>query len=89
MTAAILHMVREGLYLVLLLSAPPLVAVLAVGLVSAILQTATQVRDVSLSTVPKIVAALLALAATGPWIGHRVLSFTHAVLEAVPRLGKL
>ena len=81
------HALREALYLVLVLSAPPLVAVLAVGLLSGILQTVTQVRERSLSTVPRIVAALVALGLTGPWIAARLVAFMRAVLEAVPALG--
>jgi flagellar biosynthesis protein FliQ len=61
---------------------------LLVGVASALLQSLTQVRDRSLSTVPRIVAALLALALAGPWIGARLLTFTRALLEAVPVLGR-
>jgi flagellar biosynthetic protein FliQ len=88
MSEALIHALREGLYLVLLLSAPPVLAVLVVGTASAFLQTATQVRDTSLSTVPKVAAGLVALAIAGPWIGAQVLRFTHSVLEAVPRIGR-
>jgi flagellar biosynthesis protein FliQ len=84
---ALAQALREALYLVLVLTAPPLVAVLAVGLLSGILQTVTQVRERSLSTVPRLVAALIALGLAGPWIGARLLAFMRAVLEAVPALG--
>jgi flagellar biosynthetic protein FliQ len=78
------HALREALLLVLVLAAPPLVAVFAV---SVALQAVTQVRERSLSTVPRIVAALLALALSGPWIAMRLTAFMRAVLEAVPALG--
>ena len=82
------YALREALLLVLVLAAPPLVAVLAVGLVSGLLQAVTQVRERSLSTVPRIVAALVALALAGPWIAMRLAAFLRAVLEAVPALGR-
>ena len=82
------HALREALLLLLVLATPPLVAVVAVGVASGILQTVTQVRERSLSTVPRIVAALVALALAGPWIGARLVAFFHAVLEAVPALGR-
>ncbi len=88
MSAALAHALREGLYLVLLLSAPPVLAVLLVGAASALLQTVTQVRDASLSVAPKVIAALVALAVAGPWIGTQLLTFTRAVLEAVPAIGR-
>jgi flagellar biosynthesis protein FliQ len=82
------HALREALLLVLVLAAPPLVAVVAVGVASGVLQTVTQVRERSLSAVPRIVAALVALALAGPWISARLVAFLRAVLEAVPALGR-
>jgi flagellar biosynthetic protein FliQ len=79
---------REALSLVLLCSAPPVLAVLLVGVATSFLQTATQVKEPTVSTVPKLVAALLALALAGPWIGAQMLTFMRAVLEAVPSLGR-
>lgn len=88
MTSALTHALREGLYLVLLMAAPPVIAVLLAGLLSAVLQTVTQVRERSLSTVPKVAAALVALALAGPWIGSQAVSFARAVLAAIPQAGK-
>jgi flagellar biosynthesis protein FliQ len=82
------YALREALLLVLVLAAPPLVAVMAVGLASGVLQALTQVRERSLSTVPRIVAALVALALAGPWIAMRLQAFLRAVLEAVPAIGR-
>jgi flagellar biosynthetic protein FliQ len=86
--SATAYALREALLLVLVLAAPPLAAVFAVGLASGILQAVTQVRERSLSTVPRIVAALVALALAGPWIAMRLEAFLRAVLEAVPSLGR-
>jgi flagellar biosynthesis protein FliQ len=79
---------REALVLVLLCAAPPVLAVLAAGVLMGLIQTATQVRDATISAVPKIVAALVALAVSGPWIGGQLMRFMRAVLEAVPGLGR-
>ena len=87
MTPELVHALREGLYLVALLAAPPVLAVFAAGLIAALLQTATRVKEPTLSAAPKIAAALLALAAAGPWIGAQLGSFLSAVLKAVPALG--
>jgi flagellar biosynthesis protein FliQ len=88
MTMAYAQALRDALYLVLLCAAPPVVAVLLVAIGVALLETATQVRDSTLATVPKVVAALLALALAGPFIGARIVGFARAVLEAVPALGR-
>jgi flagellar biosynthetic protein FliQ len=82
----ILRAVREGLMLVLLVSAPPLLASLAVGLVVGILQTATQIHDQTLSFVPKLVAVVLVLLAMGPLLGAQVLRFAQALLLAIPTI---
>jgi flagellar biosynthesis protein FliQ len=88
MTAPFEHMLREALLLVLICSAPPVVAVLAAGVLAGFLQTATQIREPVVSTVPKLLAALLSLALAGPFIGNQVIRFMRAVLEAVPALGR-
>ena len=88
MTPALQNALREALVLVLLCSAPPVVAALAAGVLMGFLQTATQVRDATISTVPKLIAALVALALAGPWIGRHLVALMRAVLEAVPGLGR-
>jgi len=80
----IVRAAREGLLLVLLVSAPPLLASLIVGLVFGTLQTATQLQDPSLLFVPKLVAVVLVLVALGPLLGAQVLRFAHAMFSAIP-----
>jgi flagellar biosynthetic protein FliQ len=82
----VLRAVREGLLLVLLVSAPPLLASLAVGLLVSVLQAATQIQDQTLVFVPKLVAVLLVLVALGPLLGAQLLRFTQALLLAIPTL---
>ena len=79
---------RQALFLVLVLAAPVLVCVLAVGIVTGVFSTLTQIRDRSISAVPKLLAALAALALAGPWMGAKLLAFVRAVLEAVPLVGR-
>ncbi len=86
MDPVLLHLGREALLLVLLVSAPPLGAALLVGAVTGVLQAATQVQEQSLAVVPRLVAVLGALAIAAPWIGARVVRFAAACLELVPRI---
>lgn len=88
MSDALYDALREGLYLALLLAAPPLLAAMAMGLASSLLQSATRIEERTLSVVPRLVAALLALALAGPWIGGQLTRFTAAMLEAVPSAGR-
>ncbi len=76
----VLRVVREGLLLVLLLSAPPLLASLVVGLVVGVVQAATQIQDQTISFVPKLVVVMAILVAMGPVLGAQLVRFTQAVL---------
>jgi flagellar biosynthetic protein FliQ len=78
----LLRVLREGLLLALLLSAPPLLASLLVGFVMAVVQAATQIHDQTVSFVPKLVAVVAVLLALGPVLGAQLLRFTQAVLAS-------
>ena len=67
----------------LVLSAPPLLASLAVGFVVGIFQAATQIQDQTVSFVPKLVVVLLTLIAIGPLLGAQLVRFTQAIFVAV------
>ena len=86
MDPALLHVAREALVVALLVSAPPLGAALAVGTVTGVLQAATQVQEPTLGVVPRLVAVLLALAVSAPWIGARVARFASECLELSMRV---
>jgi flagellar biosynthesis protein FliQ len=82
-TDLILRAVREGLLLVLLVSAPPLLASLAVGFLMSVLQAASQIHDQALAFVPKLAAVVLVLLVLGPVLGVQVLRFSQALLLAI------
>ncbi len=85
MDPALLHLAREALVVALVVSAPPLGAALAVGAVTGVLQAATQVQEQTLGVVPRIAAALGALAVAAPWIGARTARFAAECLDLVVR----
>jgi len=83
--AALIALGREALVVALLVSAPPLLAALAVGLVVGVLQAATQVQEPAVGVVPRTAAVLAALAVGGPWMGLRLVRFAAAALELAVR----
>ena len=83
-TTLVLNAVREGLVLVLLLSAPPLIASMVTGFVVGLFQAATQIQDQTLAFVPKLIVVMLVLAATGPLMGAQLVRFAQALLLAIP-----
>lgn len=82
----VIRSIREGLILVLILSAPPLLASLAVGFVVGVFQAATQIQDQTVSFVPKLVVVVLIIIAVGPIMGAQLLRFMQTALAAMPTL---
>ena len=75
---------QQGLTLLLMVSAPVLLVVLAVGLVISIFQAATQINEATLSFVPKIVAAVAVLIIAGPWMLTTLVEYIQRTLQAIP-----
>jgi flagellar biosynthetic protein FliQ len=75
---------QNGLYLLLMVSAPILLVVLVVGLVVAVFQAATQINEATLSFVPKIVAAVAVLGFAGPWMMTTLVEYLQRTLLAIP-----
>ena len=86
MDPLLLHLVREALFVVLLVSAPPVGAAFAVGLVTGVLQAATQVQDPAVGVVPRLVAVLGALAVASTWIAARMLRLAAECLSLAARV---
>jgi flagellar biosynthetic protein FliQ len=83
-TEWILRVLREGLLLVLTLSAAPMLAGMLTGLVAGLLQATTQIQEQTLSAAPKLAAVFLTLAILGPWMVQQLLRFTHTLFDAIP-----
>jgi len=83
---SVLTIGRHALEVTLLLSAPLLLAALAVGLLVGVFQAATQVNEMTLSFIPKLlgVAAMLALA--GPWMLKVLVGYTRDLIMSIPGL---
>jgi flagellar biosynthetic protein FliQ len=75
---------QQGLTLLLLVSAPILLVVLAVGLIVSVFQAATQISEATLSFVPKIIGAVAVLAFAGPWMMTTLVEYLRDMLMAIP-----
>ena len=80
----LLNLGREALMLMVLASAPPILASLVVGFLMSLLQATTQIQESTLSVVPKLCAAVLALVIAGPWIADQLTRFTTQLLMSLP-----
>ena len=82
-TDAILRILREGLLLILVISAPPMLAGMLTGLVVSLLQATTQIQEQTLSFVPKLLAIFLTLAIAGPWMLMQTMRFAAALFDSI------
>ena len=82
----VVHLGKEAISLMLLISAPMLIAGLIVGLGISILQAVTQIHEVTLTFIPKILAVSLALMTALPWMLQKMLDFMQALMARIPTL---
>ncbi len=85
-TDAILNVVQQAMQLTILLSAPMLLAALAVGLVVAVFQAATQINEMTLTFIPKLIAVVVVLTVAGHWMLGLLVGFTRQMIQDIPRI---
>jgi flagellar biosynthetic protein FliQ len=74
---------QQALYVMVLLAAPLLITALVVGLVVSVLQAATQINEMTLSFLPKLLARFLVLVAAGPWMLALIVDYLQRVLTSI------
>jgi flagellar biosynthetic protein FliQ len=77
---------QEALVMLLTVSMPVLLAVLAVGLAISIFQAVTQINESTLSFVPKLIAAVAVFAIAGPWMLSTLVDYIRRILESIPQM---
>lgn len=83
---AVMGIANQALYTVILISAPVLGVALVVGLLISILQATTQIQEMTLVFVPKIVAVFIVMILFGPWMLNILTSFTYNLYASIPSL---
>ena len=82
----VLDIGREALWLAVLLAGPMLGAALAVGLFIGVIQAATQIQEMTLSFIPKLLALVILLFVIGPWMLRIIVTFTERLFMDIPGL---
>ena len=85
-TNAVLDIGLSGLVVAGKIAAPMLITALVVGFAISLLQSITQIQEVTLSFVPKAIAVAIALVVCGHWMIQEMVSFTNALFEKIPSL---
>ena len=77
---------QEALLTALLIGAPVLLMGVIVGLVIGLLQALTQIQDQTIAFVPKIIAMVLTLMLTLPWLVERMVDYSETLISNIPRV---
>ncbi len=80
----VIHLALQTMLVALKLSAPILLTSLVIGFVVSLFQSLTQIQEVTLAFVPKLVGVGVALLLCGNWMMHTLVAFTNDIFAALP-----
>jgi flagellar biosynthetic protein FliQ len=81
---SIMEIGQHALYVAMLVAAPLLLTALAVGLLVGVIQAATQINEMTLSFIPKLIAMALVALVAGPWMLRLLVQYTTHLIESLP-----
>ncbi|MGV3725177.1 flagellar biosynthesis protein FliQ [Hydrogenophaga sp.] len=85
---AALTMAQNALFMLLMIAAPVLGVVLAVGLLVSLFQAITQINEATLAFVPKLIAAIAVFAIAGPWMMTTMVEFIRSTILSIPNFAQ-
>ncbi len=77
---------QQALWVTMLIGAPLLGSALAIGLLVGMIQAATQINEMTLSFIPKLLVLVLALVVSGPWMLQVIVNYTTELIKQIPSL---
>jgi len=77
---------QQALWVTMLIASPMLLSALAVGLMVGMIQAATQINEMTLSFIPKLLVVVLSLVLAGPWMLSVIVNYTRQLMEQIPSL---
>lgn len=80
----VLTLTQQALEMTVLVSAPMLGAALATGLLVSLFQAATQINEMTLSFIPKLLVLILVLVLAGPWMLNMMLDYMRRLFTSIP-----
>ncbi|CAG9172570.1 MULTISPECIES: flagellar biosynthesis protein FliQ [Cupriavidus] len=82
----VMTIATHAMKMTLMLAAPPLLVALAAGLVVSLFQAATQINEMTLTFIPKLVALFATLVLAGPWMINTMVDYMREVLQSIPAM---
>lgn len=83
---AVMDLAYRGMQVALMLAAPMLITALAIGLLVSLFQAATQINEMTLSFIPKILGVFLVLMLAGPFLLQLITEFTRTLFQNIPMM---
>jgi flagellar biosynthetic protein FliQ len=83
---AVMAVGQRALETMLMLAAPMLLAALVTGLLVGVFQAATQINEMTLSFIPKLIAMAAVLVVAGPWMLKLLVEYTRSLFTSIPTL---
>ncbi len=77
---------QQALWVTMLIAAPMLVSALAVGLLIGMIQAATQINEMTLSFIPKLLVLVISIVVAGPWMLSVIINYTRQLMQQIPSL---
>jgi flagellar biosynthesis protein FliQ len=77
---------QRALEMTLMLAAPMLLVALLIGILIGIFQAATQINEMTLSFIPKLLGIAATLVLAGPWMLKQLVGYTRMLIESIPNL---
>ena len=77
---------QHALFIIVLLAAPLLVSALSIGLLIGMFQAATQINEMTLSFIPKLLILVVAIMVAGPWMIDLLVNYTRDLYLSIPGL---
>jgi flagellar biosynthetic protein FliQ len=82
----VMTIAQRALEMTVLLAAPLLLVALLIGLLVGIFQAATQINEMTLSFIPKLIGMATAMLVAGPWMLKQLVGYTRMLIESIPSL---
>lgn len=86
--AETLHFFQQGLWLAIMMSAPPLIVATLLGVIVSLVQAVTQIQDQTLPYVVKLLSVSVTLGLLGRWFGAELIQLVEAAFQLVPTIGR-
>lgn len=82
----VMNLLQHALFILIIVAAPMLAVALVIGLMVSVIQAATQINEMTLTFVPKLLVMFLVIVFAGPWMLQTLMEFTVRLLQGIPNM---